>query len=199
MKKKWIIVLGCILSALFTTAQTQKGEIEITKVPEAKEHYQDEYTFDSPTEPARWLNQKPGLQVSFASTDQMYFRTEVPDVKETSAWEIAGWKGERVNTMILVWSPDTLKQVRFVLKDLSNAKGQILGKKNIQLNMVRYVVSNYPYNASDVTCGNSPYKNIYLMPDRFEAFERFDLPGRTVRPVWLSLDIPSTAEAGTYY
>jgi hypothetical protein len=198
MKKKLIIVLACILFSLFTTAQTHKGEIDITKVPEAKEHFQDEYTLDSSTEPNRWLNQKPGLNVSFASTDQMYFRTEVPDLNETSEWEIAGWKGERVNTLILIWSPDTLNQVRFVLKDLSNAKGQTLGKNKIQLNMVRYVISNYPYNASDVTCGVSPYKNIFLMPDRFEAFERFNLPGRTVRPVWLSLDIPLTAEAGTY-
>src|ERR1700676_5434664 len=120
MKKKRAIFLGCILFALFTSAQTQKGEIDITKVPAAKEHFQDEYTFDSPTEPARWLNQKPGLQVSFASTDQIYFRTEVPDLKKTSEWQIGGWKGERVNTMILVWSPDTLNQVRFVLKDLAN-------------------------------------------------------------------------------
>src|ERR1700681_3263090 len=112
MEKKGTIVLGCILFSLFTSAQIQKGEIDITKVREAKEHDQDEYTFDSPTEPARWLSQKPGLQVSFASTDQIYFRTEVPDLKKTSEWEIAGWKGERINSMILVWSPDTLSQVR---------------------------------------------------------------------------------------
>jgi Domain of unknown function (DUF4091)/Family of unknown function (DUF6067) len=199
MEKKGAIVLGCILFSLFTSAQIQKGEIDITKVPEAKEHYQDEYTFDSPTEPARWLSQKPGLQVSFTSTDQIYFRTEVPDLKETTEWQVTGWKGERVNAMILVWSPDTLNQVRFLVKNLANEKGQTLSRKNIQLNMVRYVVSNYPYNASDVTCGSSPYKNIYLMPDRFEAFERFDLPGRTVRPVWLSLDIPPTATAGIYH
>jgi len=36
------------------------------------------------------------------------------------------------------------------------------------------------------------------MPDRFEDFERFDLPGKTMRPVWLSLDIPATIEPGVY-
>jgi hypothetical protein len=36
------------------------------------------------------------------------------------------------------------------------------------------------------------------LPDRLETFERFDLPARTARPVWLSLDVPSTAVAGTY-
>jgi hypothetical protein len=192
------LILVYILGSLFASAQTHKGEIDITKVPEPKEHYQDEYTFDFPTEPTRWLNQRPGLQVSFGSTDQIYFRTEVPDLKERMNWQGIGWRGERVNALILIWSPDTLKQVRFKLNDLVTAKGQKLSKKLIQLNMVRYVVSNYPYNAADAICDVSPYKNIYLMPDRFEAFERFDLPGRTVRPVWVSLDIPPTAEAGIY-
>jgi hypothetical protein len=36
------------------------------------------------------------------------------------------------------------------------------------------------------------------MPDRFESFDRFDVPGKTVRPVWLSCNIPSAAEPGTY-
>ena len=35
----------------------------------------------------------------------------------------------------------------------------------------------------------------WLLPDRLEPFDRFDLPGRTVRPVWLSLDIPATRSA----
>ncbi len=36
------------------------------------------------------------------------------------------------------------------------------------------------------------------MPDRFEEFHMFDLPGKTVRPVWISLDTPADTEAGTY-
>ena len=31
-----------------------------------------------------------------------------------------------------------------------------------------------------------------------EDFERFDLAGRTVRPVWLSIDVPATTPAGVY-
>ena len=64
--------------------------------------------------------------------------------------------------------------------------------------MVRYVVSNYPYAAKDVTCGESPYKDLFLMPDRFEEFERFDVPAKTLRPVWISIDIPQSAGAGVY-
>jgi hypothetical protein len=64
--------------------------------------------------------------------------------------------------------------------------------------MVHYVVSNYPYGAKDVTCGASPYKDLYLMPDRFENFDRFELPGKTTRPVWISIDIPAGTAAGVY-
>ncbi len=199
MKSRVIFFSACMLFSFPASAQMQKGEMDASKVPAPKDHFQDEYTFDSPTNPARWLTEKKGLQVSFASTDQTYFRTEVPDLKETTLYEAAGWRGERVNSIILIWSPDTIKQVRFVVNDLVNQKGQKLDKKNIRLHLVRYVVANYPYNATDATCDVSPYKNVYLMPDRFEDFDRFDLPGQTVRPVWFSLDIPSTAEAGTYH
>ncbi|HXB45130.1 MAG TPA: glycoside hydrolase domain-containing protein, partial [Puia sp.] len=199
MKKIEIVFLICNCCALIVAGQDHRGGIELAKLPAAKEHYQSEYTLDSATEPARWVNQERGLHVSFASTDEAYFRTEVPDVKQTSAWEQTGWKGERLNIQILVWSLDTLKQVRFVLKGLVNSTGLAIPKKNIQLHMVRYVISNYPYNAHDVTCDASPYKNVYLMPDRFETFDRFDVPARTVRPVWLSIDIPSNIQAGVYH
>jgi hypothetical protein len=129
----------------------------------------------------------------------LYFRAEVPETKrETNSWEATGWRGERLNTQILIWSPDTLNQVRFTINDLKNEQGKILSKNNLQLNMVRYVVANYPYGSPDVTCGETPYKNGFLMPDRFERFERFDVPGKTVRPVWLSFNIPADTKPGTY-
>ena len=198
MNKTTAISILFIFLYLATAGQSQKGEIDLSRVPEPRLHYQEEYDFDSPVEPARWQNQKHGLHVSFASTDRVHFRTEVPDVDGLVSWHGTGWRGERLNGIILVWSPDTLTQVRFSVSDLTSPKGQKVEKKNIQLNMVRYVISNYPYNAPDAICDASPHKNLYLMPDRFEAFDRFDLPGRTVRPVWFSIDIPSATEPGDY-
>lgn len=180
-------------------AQAFKGQVAFSKVPVPSAHYQQEYTFDTTLNKAAWLTQKKGLHVSFGSTDELYFRTEVPELeKETLSWNTTGWKGERMNAVILIWSTDTIQQVRFICNDLKNNKGKIIGKNNINVNMVRYVIGNYPYGAKDVTCGASPYPNLYLMPDRFESFERFDLPGLTLRPVWLSLEIPPGTEAATY-
>ena len=179
-------------------AGPEKGAIDLDKLQAPQWHYMPEYTFDSCTDPAAWLSVGHGLQVSFASTDRLYFRTEAPRVPHTNIWQATGWKGERLNTTILVWSADTLHQVRFVVHDLTGPDGRKIASVNAQLNMERYVVSSYPYNAQDPTCWISPYKKAYLMPDRFEAFDQLDVPGRTVRPVWLSLDIPHDARPGVY-
>lgn len=207
---KSVFLTGCLCALIVSVVQGQsyKGQVDTSKISFPRQHYQEEYTFDTTLNTAAWAMQSKGLHVSFASTDELHFRTEVPELqKESASFEGTAWKGERVNTTVLVWSPDTLEQVRFTLSDLSNGKGQSISKKNIQLHLVRYVISNYPYGAKDATCGESQYKHLYLMPDRFEpllsgsyreGMDRFDVPGRTVRPVWFSLDIPVGTAAGVY-
>ncbi len=191
MRSDILIFTVCNLFTVFVIAQPYKGVVDRSKMPIPKAHYQDEYAFDAPLNAAAW-NQKSGMHVSFGSTDELYFRTEVPLEKEALSYEVTGWKGERLNAQILVWSSDTLNQVRFRINDLVSARGKVLSAKNIKLNMVRYVLANYPYGARDVTCGVSPYKDLYLMPDRYVpiaiGIDRFNVPGKSVRPVWLSLE-----------
>jgi hypothetical protein len=205
--KRGLIFCICILFSGFAVGQAFKGQVEFSKLPLPSAHYQGEYTFDTTLNAGAWKKQSKGMHVSFASTDELYFRSEVPELKdETVSWKGTGWKGERLNAIVLVWSPDTLQQVRFILNDFKNAKGKVLSKSNLQVNMVSYVIGNYPYGAKDVTCGGSPYKNLYLMPDRFVPMvpispggtDRFDVPGNSVRPVWLSLNIPAGTESGEY-
>jgi hypothetical protein len=158
----------------------------------------DELAFDVPSDEQAWSKLSAGLHAAFGSTDELYFRREVPSSNVSDNIRLTGWKGERLNAHVLVWSPDTLNQVRLKVNDLVNEKGNKIEAKNIKLNLVRYVVANYPYGSKEAVCGNSPYNDGYLMPDRFEAFERFDLPGKSTRPVWVSIDVPSKAAAGIY-
>ncbi|MGN6638715.1 MAG: glycoside hydrolase domain-containing protein, partial [Mucilaginibacter sp.] len=195
--KKALIIMALQLVAGASFAQVYPGQIDSSLMPKLSPHYQEEFTFDKPTNPAAWNGEK-GMHVSFGSADALYFRTEVPDVKEEHTWSGSGWKGERLNAQVLVWSSDTIEQVRFNVSNLVSTKGNVISKDNIKLNMVRYVIANYPYGAANVTCGDSPYKNGFLMPDRFEKFDRFDLPGKTLRPVWISINIPAGTQPGHY-
>jgi hypothetical protein len=200
MKKVMLFSLSFFFIKVFCIAQAYKGQVDSVQLPMiGSSHYVPEYTLDVTTDPDAWTKEKPGMHAAFGSEDELYFRTEVPPIKnENASWEAAGWKGERLNTQIVIWSTDTLQQVRFKLGDLRNEKGKLLSKENIQLNKVCYVLANYPYGSPEAICGGTPYKNSFLMPDRFEAFDRFDVPGKTVRAVWLSLNIPPNAEPGMY-
>jgi len=207
MKK--ILLIVCLLNLIITLSygQVSKGEFDFSNAPRPGGHYQEEYTFDTTVNIDAWKTQKKGLHVSFASTDELYFRTEVPELNtETLSWAQTGWKGERLNAQLLVWSADTINQFHFKLNDLKNEKGRLLSKNNIQLSKVCYVLSNYPYNAKDASCGGGSADKVYLLPDRFspmipgatDGTDRFDLPGKTARPVWLSVNIPADADAGIY-
>lgn len=196
MKK--VITIALCLANTTVFAQKFHGEIPMAKIPAPSHHYQAEYTFDGPLNMEAWNRLQSGLHVSFGSTDELYFRTEVPVLKQQDTWVATGWKGERLNAQVLVWAKDSLEQIRFKIGDLKSDSGKVIKGSNTTVNLVRYVISNYPYAAKDAVCETNPYKDVYLMPDRFEDFERFDLPGYTARPVWISLNIPQDAEAGIY-
>src|SRR5688572_17311189 len=100
MKKRLLFI--CIANLVFGISYGQfKGLLDVSKIPPTTLHYQQEYTFDSTLNPAAWAAQKKGLHVSFATTDELYFRSEVPELaKESKLWTETGWKGERLNTQI---------------------------------------------------------------------------------------------------
>jgi len=179
-------------------AQFQPGQVDPKGVPTTQSHYQAEYTFDVATDSGAWSKEPKGLQVAFGSTDERYFRCERPRLEnEPRLWNASGWRGERLSVQILVWSVDAQEQVRFEMSDLRNDQGQAIDRSSIRLSLVRYVLSNFPYEAKGFSC-DITNRLVYLIPDRLETFERFDLPARTVRPVWLSLDIPVRVEPGEY-
>jgi hypothetical protein len=200
MKKIISFLAFTVFISIYCYAQAYQGQVNIASLPKiGPSHYIPEYDLDFTTNPQLWEKVNPGMQVGYGSEDELYFRTEAPQINTTNTiWNVIGWKGERLNTQIVVWSKDSLQQVRFKISDLKNEKGRSLSKENIELNKVCYVLANYPYGSPDAICGETPYKNGYLMPDRFESFDRFDVPAKTVRPVWISCNIPSNIEAGTY-
>jgi hypothetical protein len=102
MNRIWIAwKAACLLTLLFPqlmTAQSYQGEIDSSKLPSPRDHYMEEYTLDESTAPARWLEQTPGMHVSFASNARHYLRAEVPELTESFEWTATGRNGN-LNTM----------------------------------------------------------------------------------------------------
>ncbi|RPH38265.1 DUF4091 domain-containing protein [bacterium] len=205
MKKLVLLFALCLAGGGASFSQLHPGWVDSSLVPRLFPHADEEYPGDSVVDSIRWTGEKHGFHVSFATTDRHYFRREVPDLAVSGgvaeSLEKSAWRGERLNAMILVWSPDTMLQVRFRIADLVSGKGKTIAKENLRLQKVQYVLSNFPYGEASVNCGESPYHGAFLMPDKLvplNGAERFDLPGRTTRPVWLSISIPSNAQPGSY-
>jgi hypothetical protein len=192
------LYITCIAFASFGAhAQLKTAQVDPARVPLPVQHYNSEFLFDRPSDLSPWTNQKKGLHAAYGSTDILYMRREVPLLTQ-ERWSETGWRGERLNAQVLIWSPDSLPQVRCKVQGLHDGKGKSIADKNISLSLVRYVLSNYPYGATDASCDVTATTSAYLMPDRFEPFDRFDLPGNTVRPVWFSINIPENTSPGVY-
>src|SRR6476619_5296256 len=175
------VLLCCLhyVSLGLAAGQVLPGQVNRERTPVLSPHFEPELAYDPPTAPERWTEQTAGLHAAFGSTDEIYFRSEVPAVGGAStAWEGIGWRGERLNAIILVWSRDPLDQVRLESGDLADGRGRVLSRESVRLQMVRYVLSNYPASASNATC-DAGGTEAWLLPDRLEALDRFDVPGRT--------------------
>ncbi|MFV0331497.1 MAG: glycoside hydrolase domain-containing protein [Dysgonomonas sp.] len=198
MRKLLICILFICAGNILAQTYDKRGEINSKLLPIPDHHYQHEYDLEEVANPLLWVGQT-GLNAAFGTTDKLYFRREKPDVEKSSThYNYTAWRGERVNMQVLVWSSDALEQVRVKLTDLKKDGNKAIPSNNFDVNMVRYVIANYPYATKNAICGNTPYGNGFMMPDRFEPFERFDLPARSTRPIWVSVDIPADTEAGVY-
>ena len=92
-KTIWALGIG-IAFVSATLAQSGKGNTDLAKIPVPQWHYQPEYDFDRPSDPAGWIKQDPGLHAAFGSTNERYLRCEIPSANNLSQrWGKCGTAG----------------------------------------------------------------------------------------------------------
>ncbi|MCX7599150.1 MAG: DUF6067 family protein, partial [Armatimonadetes bacterium] len=127
-----------------------------------------------------WAQQPAGFHGAVGSTDVRYSRGDVPQVTGEKEWSGTAWRGERVNAQFVLWTADGAAQTRLVVSPLRSEAGEIPAAC-VEARFVRYVLADGQ-----------------LVADVIDTAGRLDIPARTARPVWVTIDVPADAWPGTY-
>jgi hypothetical protein len=145
---------------------------------------------------SEWQKLTDEVNVSYASDNTRYPKEKVPAVSINVNWNTTAWKGEKVHTQILVWCKKNIPAITFHVSDLISEKGQRIPSKNIKASFVRYVMSD-EYEGG---CSHGPQTKYdsSLVADPIDIIEKIPEEANTVRPLWLSIQVPGNIPAGKY-
>ncbi|MCW2263797.1 MULTISPECIES: DUF4091 domain-containing protein [Sphingobacterium] len=143
-----------------------------------------------------WSAVKKGVHSSFVTIDKRYPKSLVPDLKKKVSDEVVGWRGERVSSQVLLWTQETAPDVTVTISDFKGIKGAKMSSNVASARFVRYVMTD-EFAAG---CGYRKKEDFAssLSPDMLDDLTSFDLEASKVRPVWLTVKIPSDATPGEY-
>ncbi|MBE9509249.1 MAG: DUF4091 domain-containing protein [Bacteroidetes bacterium] len=157
--------------------------------------------FDEPEDPvihdlSEWQNITPGLHSSFRSTDKRYAFRTVPVNQKIDKWACTGWKGERINLMFLLWSSEYQENISISAGPLSGSDNNIIDSTKITIYPLRYVLTDKFLSG----CGYRSPDTIpaSIVSDMLEYNQVFNLIPQSVRPVWVTIDIPQDVEKDIY-
>jgi hypothetical protein len=143
---------------------------------------------------ANWTDITNGLHGAFVSNDLHYAKTTCPGVAETHNWSGAGWKGERLNTEVLLWTRDGVNQVIFSAGTLSDGQGHTIPSSNVAVNFMKYVISDDGGNG----CGDNRTRPTQLIEDVLDTVTQVNIAAQNCQPLWVAVNVPSGTVAGTY-
>jgi hypothetical protein len=157
-------------------------------------------TFTEANDPVKvddksWQSVKPGLHSSLVSIDKRYAKSEAPDIKAEQSAQLTGWKGERLSAQLLLWTTDAIPGVKVQLTGFTAKNGKQLGAA-AYARFERYILTD----EFGPGCGHRKPGDFAasLSPDMLDDLSSFNLEKNKVRPVWITIEIPRTAEKGAY-
>lgn len=143
-----------------------------------------------------WSNDSENLNVSFVSTDSKFPKTEEPTIETAqNIQKLVGWRGEKVYAELLVWSKNKLTDIEYTITDFQSA-GHKLNSDIAEVSFVRYVMT-------DEFAGGCGYRSpedfiAVLSQDILDPITTMDLEPQTVRPMWVTVNIPAGTPPGQY-
>ena len=140
---------------------------------------------------AAWDGVSKKLNAAWGCPDSQYARSIVPEKVCNKPFHLTVWKGERASAQVVVWTAEGLDGVECKVGDFKSEVGT-MPASIAEARFVRYTL------ADEQTYKFKKGGPEVIAPDMLDSLSRFDVDARTARPVWISLQIPADAAAGTY-
>jgi hypothetical protein len=150
----------------------------------------------NPDPAADWKAVGPGLHATVGSVDVRYLKSSIPGLPQTNVWEGTAWKGEKLSAQLVLWSRDPVKEVECIFSEFLSKQGDKLSPEIATARFVRYVLTDeFGEGCNKRKPGDYPAS---LAPDALDNTATFDLEEESVRPVWITLQVPADATPGIY-
>lgn len=152
------------------------------------------------TNPSLWVKIN-APQVSWGSTDVRYKKEEpAPISRLKKDINLTAWKGERVSAQLVVWTPEALNNLSFIVSDLTSDKEKI-AKDDILTGFVRYVMTDELNKDGKGGCGHrksSDYDSTLVADPIDHLASTLTVPANATQCGWISIRVPQQVKAGKY-
>lgn len=152
------------------------------------------------TNPSLWVKVS-APQVSWGSTDIRYKKEEpAPIARLKKDINLTAWKGERVSAQLVVWTPEALDNLSFIVSDLTTGK-ETISKDNVRTGFVRYVMTDELNKDGKGGCGyrkSSDYDSTLVADPIDHIASTLTVPANATQGGWISVRVPQQVKAGKY-
>ena len=152
------------------------------------------------TNPSLWVKVS-APQVSWGSTDIRYKKEEpAPIARLKKDINLTAWKGERVSAQLVVWTPEALDNLSFIVSDLTSGK-ETISKDNVRTGFVRYVMTEELNKDGKGGCGyrkSSDYDSTLVADPIDHIASTLTVPANATQGGWISVRVPQQVKAGKY-
>ena len=152
------------------------------------------------TNTSLWVKIK-APQVSWGSTDIRYKKEEPAPINRLKKdINLTAWKGERVSAQLVVWTPEALNNLSFIVSDLTSGK-ETIAKDDILTGFVRYVMTDELNKDGKGGCGHrksSDYDSTLVADPIDHLASTLTVPVNATQCGWISVRVPQQVKAGKY-
>lgn len=142
--------------------------------------------------------QQEKLYATWSTTDYQVDKLNCPSTSGlTKQLALTGWRGERLHAKLLLWSPAEEGELSYTVTE---PEGQQWVDRTTT-GFMRYVMTDELNKDGKGGCGYRPNSAEYdssLVADRIQPIETITYQPKTVRPVWITFEIPRDATPGIY-